>query len=219
MHAPAVWQRPVSYGAVGATQAPDLMQHAPKGFRAIETRTRIGFGDNRWEYAWTQALTWGIQRASGMTVTLSESPAAVTDLTYTPVGFDEEGNPVEPATIGSNGDALFGPDGREFLKPGDTVTLTVPVGPFKSVAPVRVVYVIDEPTRKGFAYGTLTGHPISGEEMWVIERTEDGSVWMNIRAFSRPAHWYLWFGYPALRIMQSLSTRRYQRALSGPIPD
>jgi uncharacterized protein (UPF0548 family) len=31
-------------------------------------------------------------------------------------------------------------------------------------APVRVVYVIDEADRQGFAYGTLPGHPESGEE-------------------------------------------------------
>ncbi|SIP67631.1 hypothetical protein BN9982_740001 [Mycobacterium tuberculosis] len=31
-------------------------------------------------------------------------------------------------------------------------------------APCRVVYVIDEPDVRGFGYGTLPGHPVSGEE-------------------------------------------------------
>ena len=33
-------------------------------------------------------------------------------------------------------------------------------------APVRVVYVIDEARRKGFAYGTLPGHPERGGPSW-----------------------------------------------------
>ena len=38
----------------------------------------------------------------------------------------------------------------------------VHLGPVR--APCRVVYVVDEPDRRGFAYGTLPGHPeIDGE--------------------------------------------------------
>src|ERR1700722_11832293 len=37
-------------------------------------------------------------------------------------------------------------------------------------APCRVVYVIDEPDIRGFAYGTLEGHPESGEERFVVHR-------------------------------------------------
>ncbi len=39
-------------------------------------------------------------------------------------------------------------------------------GPLR--APCRVVYVIDEPDRRGFAYGTLPGHPESGEELFAV---------------------------------------------------
>ena len=35
-------------------------------------------------------------------------------------------------------------------------------------APCRVVYVVDEPHVRGFAYGTLPGHPESGEERFVV---------------------------------------------------
>jgi len=41
-------------------------------------------------------------------------------------------------------------------------------------APVRVVYVVNEDRRKGFAYGTLPGHPESGEEAFVVELRDDG---------------------------------------------
>jgi uncharacterized protein (UPF0548 family) len=215
----ALWERPVSYGAVGATQAPDLMQYPPSGYRPIERRVRLGHGDARWDYAWTQLLTWGMQRLSGMHVELSDTPGVVSALTYTPVGFDEEGNAVQPATVDSSGDALFGPDGSAFLRPGDTANLVIPFGPFKVSSPVRVVYVVDEPNRKGFAYGTLPGHPESGEETWILHRHADGSVWLTIRAFSRPSAPHWWVVYPVLRFAQWMFTRRYERALAGPIPE
>lgn len=213
-----LWQRPVSYGAVGATQAADLMRYPPAGFRPIERRVRIGHGDDRWDYAWTQLFTWGVQKLSGMVVEVGDTPGEVTELTYTPVEFDSSGAPVAPATVGESGDALFGPDGTAFLRPGDTANLSIPFGPFHVSSPVRVVYVVDEPSRKGFAYGTLPGHPESGEEAWLLSRTEDGSVWMTIRAFSRPSSKRWWAVYPVLRIVQGVYTRRYERALTGALP-
>ena len=215
---PALWERPVSYAAVGATQADDLLQYPPAGFRPLVRRVRLGHGDERWDYAWTQLFTWGVQRLSGMRVDVSDTPGEVTELTYTPVGFDDAGNPVAPATIDEAGDALFGPDGTPFLRPGDTANLVIPFGPFKVGAPVRVVYVIDRPARKGFGYGTLPGHPESGEEAWILDRSEDGSVWMTIMAFSRPSTPGWWLVYPVLRIVQEIMTRRYERALAGPLP-
>jgi uncharacterized protein (UPF0548 family) len=79
--------------------------------------------------------------------------------------------------------------------------------------PVRVVYVVDEPTRQGFAYETLTGHPESGEEAFVVERRGE-AVWLVVTAFSRPAYAVLWLGYPVLRAFQEVYTRRYLRALA-----
>src|SRR5258705_3252907 len=42
----------------------------------------------------------------------------------------------------------------------------VHLGPVR--APCRGVYVVDEPDRRGFAYGTLPGHAESGEEQFVL---------------------------------------------------
>ena len=42
----------------------------------------------------------------------------------------------------------------------------VGLGPVR--APCRVVYVIDEPNRRGFAYGTLPGHAETGEELFAV---------------------------------------------------
>ena len=50
----------------------------------------------------------------------------------------------------------------------------------------RIVYVVDEPTRFGFAYGTLPDHAECGEDRFLIERDDNGTVWYDIRVFSRP---------------------------------
>lgn len=216
MNATALWERPVSYAAVGATQADDLLTYPPDGYRAIERRARIGHGEARFAYAWAAALSWGIQKNSGFHVELIETPGEVSGPAYTPVSFDEAGVPVPPSTS-ADGEHIFGPDGAPFLAPGDTALLGVPFGPFRVNAPARVVYVVDEPQRKGFAYGTIAGHPEDGEEAFLVEIWDDGSVWLVIRAFSRPANRLWWCVYPVLRMMQELYTRRYERALAGPI--
>jgi uncharacterized protein (UPF0548 family) len=73
----------------------------------------------------------------------------------------------------------------ERAAPG--VRLTVKLGPF--TVPCEVVYVIDEPDRAGFGYGTLPGHQESGEEAFLVERDATGRVWLRVTAFSRPARW------------------------------
>ncbi|MGO1414472.1 MAG: DUF1990 family protein [Microbacterium gubbeenense] len=97
------------------------------------------------------------------------------------------------------------------VRDGDEVGLRIPLWPRE--IPCRVVYVVDEPDVAGFAYGTLRGHPESGEEAFLVERRPDGSVWTRIRAFSRPSGPLIWLGYPFARLLQEVYTRRYLRAL------
>ncbi|MGN6502732.1 MAG: DUF1990 family protein [Pseudolysinimonas sp.] len=212
MDAAAIWRTPVTYGAIGGTRAADLMQYPPKGFRPLERRVRIGNGPLRWVHAWVETLTGGMQRRAGMRVQPLEAPVEVTTGTYVPVAFADDGTPVQPATTG---ELVYAPDGAPLLRPGDTAILRIPLYPGR--IPARVVYVIDEPLRKGFAYGTLPGHPERGEEAFVVEYRDDDSVWLTIRAFSRPANALFWLGYPVLRLLQEFFTRRYERALAGPI--
>lgn len=216
MTRPAAWQQTVTYGAVGGTQAADLLSFPPRGFRPFERRSRIGHGDARWEHAWPFVLSWGIQRSSGFQVRLADSPADVTDGTYTPVTFDASGAPHAPELTESD-EVVFSAEGAELLAPGDTAELRAPLWLGRLALPCRVIYVIDEPRRKGFAYGTLPGHPESGEESFIVDQTEDGSVWLTIRSFSRPAGWQWWAAYPVLRLMQAMFTRRYFRSLSEPL--
>ena len=67
----------------------------------------------------------------------------------------------------------------------------------------RIVYVVDEGDKFGFAYGTLPGHAESGEERFTVEwHKEDEAVWYDILAFSRPRHFLARLGYPYARKLQ-----------------
>lgn len=66
----------------------------------------------------------------------------------------------------------------------------------------KIVYVIDEVNRFGFAYGTLPGHIERGEEVFWVERNEEGIVSYHIRAFSKPRFWLAKMAYPIARFYQ-----------------
>jgi uncharacterized protein (UPF0548 family) len=80
-------------------------------------------------------------------------------------------------------------------------------------APCRVVYVTDEPGRRGFAYGTLRGHPESGEESFMVTIDADGQVLFTVRAFTRPRTLLARVAGPAGRAAQRLVAGRYLRAM------
>lgn len=98
---------------------------------------------------------------------------------------------------------------------GVVVVSGIGVGPLRQWAPCRVVAMVDEPDRKGFAYGTLPGHPVRGEESFVVSRDAAGVAHLRIAAFSRPATLVARLGGPVAPRVQELVTRRYARALRG----
>lgn len=105
------------------------------------------------------------------------------------------------------------------VEAGAVVVLRIGVGPLVVSAPCRVVYVVDEPDRQGFAYGTLPGHPESGQEEFVVERGADGRVEFSITAFSKPATALAKLGGPLTTWFQRRMTTRYLRGavtLGGP---
>jgi uncharacterized protein (UPF0548 family) len=88
----------------------------------------------------------------------------------------------------------------------------VGLGPLR--APCRVVYVVDEPDRRGFAYGTLPGHPETGEELFAV-RYDPASeaVYAEVTAFSRHGTWWSRLAGPVTSLAQRVISRRYLRAL------
>ena len=77
----------------------------------------------------------------------------------------------------------------------------------------RIVYVIDEPRRFGFAYGTLPGHAECGEERFLVEHGDDDAVTYDLRAFSKPRLWSARAAYPITRLLQKRFARDSQRAM------
>lgn len=117
--------------------------------------------------------------------------------------------------------AMF-PGGWVWIEPADapivagqTVAMIARVFGMYWVNAARIVYVIDEPRRFGFAYGALPGHAECGEERFLIERLVDGSVWYDLRAFSRPRHPLVRLGYPLARRLQGRFARESLAALTG----
>lgn len=96
---------------------------------------------------------------------------------------------------------------------GDTVVSVLGLGPLAVTGPCRVVWRIDEDRCTGFGYGTLPGHPVDGEECFVLRLTEAEAVEFTVTAVSRPATWYARLAGPIGRFAQFLALRAYLRAL------
>ena len=90
---------------------------------------------------------------------------------------------------------------------GATVAVKARAFGMWSLNACRVVYVIDEPRRFGFAYGTLPDHVERGEERFLVEWLTDDSVWYDILAFSRPQHPLVKLSSPLARRLQKRFAR------------
>lgn len=102
---------------------------------------------------------------------------------------------------------------RPRAEPGARVT--VHLGPRRPgwlciAAPCEVVWTVDEPRRRGWAYGTLPGHPERGEESFIVEwdgpdspdGADGGGVWLTVRAFSVGGRWYSRAAGPLVPLLQ-----------------
>ncbi|HJR37241.1 MAG TPA: DUF1990 domain-containing protein [Nocardioidaceae bacterium] len=85
-------------------------------------------------------------------------------------------------------------------------------GPLSLRIPCRVIYTVAEPGRCGFGYGTLPGHPESGEESFVITM-HDGEVRFTVTAFSRAGRLLTRLGGPISWRLQERALHRYAAAL------
>jgi uncharacterized protein (UPF0548 family) len=71
--------------------------------------------------------------------------------------------------------------------PGVDLIVALGLGPVTVVALNRVVGIVDEPHRWGFAYGTLPGHIEVGEEAFVATHRDDDTVVVRITATAHVA--------------------------------
>ncbi|WP_433165959.1 DUF1990 family protein [Kribbella sp. CA-247076] len=158
----------------------------PPGYHRMEYQDRLGKGDEVFHRAGEALLNWRMHRTAGMPVTATDSPAV----------------------IGTNSLGRLGAG----MVIGRLRTVS-PIGQVGFPVPCRVVWTVDEPDRIGFAYGTLEGHPASGEESFVVTREPDG-IHFTVRSYSRPATWYTRLGGPVTRQAQYQAARRYTKALT-----
>ncbi|MFV2116953.1 DUF1990 family protein [Streptomyces sp. Act-28] len=187
---------PFNYAPVGATRPEDHTGARPRRGPVSEVRVPIGSGQARWEHAWKETLSWGIQRRAGYSILPLGQPQNATE------------NAVHQEIL----DAA-----HPRALPGLTVQLRRRIGPLPMKMPIRVVYVLDEPNRKGFAFGTLAGHPVSGEAAFIVERSADDSVWFVLRSLSGPGKGLWRLAYPIVLLLRRRFRESYLKALTGPL--
>ena len=199
----------VDYAAVGATQAPDLLQYPPERSIPTHQALKIGSGEQRFRAASEQLLSWHAQRDAGLEIRdirPASGPA------YTGVSFDEEGQPVAPTRLET--DQRYDQDGTPFVGAGTTVRLHGRVAGQRADAELRVIFVVEEKRRVGFALGTVGESVVSGEESFMLDWYANDEVWFTVRAFDRPVS-MLYRMLPILvKRRRHKLTQRYLRAIS-----
>ena len=199
----------VDYAAVGATQAPDLLQYPPERSIPAEESWRIGSGEARFRSAGEALLSWAPLRGAGLSL---KDVRPASGPMYSGVSFDADGNPIAPSR--SETEQRFDSDGTPFVAAGTTVVVEGRVKGYDAGAELRVIFAVEEPRRIGFALGTVNGSVVSGEESFVLDWHDSDEVWFTVRAFDRPVS-------PLYRVLPGLVRRRrrelftrYLRAIS-----
>jgi uncharacterized protein (UPF0548 family) len=106
-------------------------------------------------------------------------------------------------------------DGKDglFVRDGQNYTLVARLGPLAISEPVKVVVVVSDLDRCGFAYGTRAGHPVSGEEAFIVSRDRNGDVWLTLRSLTRPSTGGWRRLFPLILVAQRWYHWRYLRSL------
>ena len=199
----------VDYAAVGATQAPDLMQYPPERSIPAEESWRIGSGEARFHTASDALLSWAAQRGAGLEL---KDVRPASGPMYSGVSFDAEGNAIAPSR--TDADLRYDADGTPYVGGGTTIRLDGRVKGMQADAQLRVIFAIEEPRRVGFALGTVSDSVVSGEESFMLEWNDKDEVWFTVRAFDAPAA-LLYRVLPGLvRRRRRELFRRYLRAIS-----
>jgi uncharacterized protein (UPF0548 family) len=101
---------------------------------------------------------------------------------------------------------------RDRAEPGAVLMATYRIVGIPVRSRCRVLYVIDEQHCRGFCYGTLPGHPLRGEERFVVEHRDDDTVVLSVRSFSLPARLLPLLGMPVTQRMQDKINHHYLEA-------
>ena len=103
---------------------------------------------------------------------------------------------------------------RPSVRVGTIVAVVVRHLGFWSVNISRIVYLVNEESKYGFAYGTLARHSEEGEEKFLVEHDKaTDEVWYELYAFSKPKHPLARIGYPISRYLQKRFARESLSAM------
>jgi uncharacterized protein (UPF0548 family) len=97
---------------------------------------------------------------------------------------------------------------------GTNIAVSAPLPAAFVDATCRIVAVIDEPDRFGFAYGTLPVHPECGEEAFLVVAGQ-GAVRFEVQAVSKPRHPLARLVPPVATRLQDVAVRRYLAAMTA----
>lgn len=103
------------------------------------------------------------------------------------------------------------------IQSGQVVAVIARLCGLWSLNACRIVYVVKEEKRFGFAYGTLPEHAETGEERFTVDWQEDDAVCYDILAFSRPRQLLARLGYPLARRLQKRFARDSAAAMQRAI--
>ncbi|MHA7248944.1 DUF1990 family protein [Arthrobacter tecti] len=99
------------------------------------------------------------------------------------------------------------------VHPGQRLIVTARVLGLTVREPIEVASVIQEHDRSGFSYRTLPGHPVCGEEAFIVHRRGD-EVLLTVRSLTRASAQQPWRAlFPLLLTAQRMVRWRYLRAL------
>lgn len=189
-------------------------------------------------------MMWQVRRPTAAQIHAYRAAQRSLPFTYSSVGATRDGGPTPPGfdrdrnrqQLGA-GEAAFAAAcaavraWRMFPRPlatiepaeipiveGETAVVVVRLFGLWFINSARIVYVIDEPRRFGFAYGTLPGHAERGEERFLVEWLADDSVWYDLDALSRPRYWAARLAYPVTRHIQRRFARLSKAAMADAVP-
>jgi uncharacterized protein (UPF0548 family) len=199
----------VTYGSVGCTQAADVMAFPPKGFRPTYDEFRLGSGEARFQTSTSSLMAWGMLAGTGLNIIqlTDADPAGYQGLLFT-----EFGTPIPPTTAGL--ETVYSAEGTQDVSAGQSLEVGGVFSPLAATSAFRVVYVIRDDRRVGYAWGTLDEAPVRGEEFFGVEWRLDDSVVAVVRTVTQIAPGRLLRVLtPVIRFRQWMLRRQYVRTL------
>ncbi|UVI35933.1 DUF1990 family protein [Brevibacterium spongiae] len=164
----------------------------PDGYRHFESASFVGRGKDTFDRCAEELLHWQVKVRSGFDIEVGE-----------------RGGSGDRSRSGERG------VGPPRVEAGQEPTIRVRLGPFRLPEPSRVIDVFETRDRCGFTYATKPGHPVTGEESFILNRTEDDRVFLVLRSVSRAGAGIWLLAEPLVRLAQVIYRRRYSRALRG----